>query len=130
MTNHWLNLWPIAPGPRPSAHPTVSGHVKPRVRGLPASVSPGWRKGSPWFGWKSWSLHSRVSGSRPRKLKRAFWERSRATSTRSSTRWPRDWAISSLRFPRDAECVDRGSDGSHERNIDHGRPQKVLAGVA
>ncbi|MFF3350993.1 hypothetical protein ACFYW5_37855, partial [Streptomyces sp. NPDC002779] len=31
-----------------------------------------------------------------------------------------------LRFPRDAECVDRGSDGSHERNIDHGRPQKVL----
>ncbi|MGW0917209.1 hypothetical protein ACWD1Z_36775, partial [Streptomyces sp. NPDC002784] len=32
-----------------------------------------------------------------------------------------------VRFPRDAECVDRGSDGSHERNIDHGRPQKVLA---
>ncbi|WP_327745145.1 nucleotidyltransferase domain-containing protein [Streptomyces europaeiscabiei] len=39
-------------------------------------------------------------------------------------------ANGSLRFPRDAECVDRGSDGSHERNIDHGRPQKVLAGVA
>ncbi|MFE3638669.1 transposase [Streptomyces sp. NPDC059168] len=35
-----------------------------------------------------------------------------------------------LRFPRDAECGDRGSDGTHERNIDHGCPQKVLAGVA
>ncbi|MEU2251485.1 hypothetical protein ABZ564_32470, partial [Streptomyces sp. NPDC019224] len=31
-----------------------------------------------------------------------------------------------LRFPRDAEVDDRGSDGSHERNIDHGCPQKVL----
>jgi hypothetical protein len=35
-----------------------------------------------------------------------------------------------LRFPRDAECVDRKSDGTHERNIDHGCPQEVLAGVA
>ncbi|MDI3390757.1 terpene cyclase/mutase family protein [Streptomyces sp. B-S-A8] len=35
-----------------------------------------------------------------------------------------------LRFPRDAERVDRGSDGTHERNTDHGRPQKVLVGVA
>jgi hypothetical protein len=35
-----------------------------------------------------------------------------------------------LRFPRDAECGDRGSDGSHERNIDHGCPQEVLVGVA
>ncbi len=35
-----------------------------------------------------------------------------------------------LRFPRDAECVDRGSGGTHERNIDHGCPQEVLAGVA
>ncbi|WEO92923.1 hypothetical protein A6P39_001765 [Streptomyces sp. FXJ1.172] len=35
-----------------------------------------------------------------------------------------------LRFPRDAEDGDRGSDGSHERNIDHGCPQEVLVGVA
>jgi hypothetical protein len=35
-----------------------------------------------------------------------------------------------VRFPRDAEVGDRGSDGTHERNIDHGCPQKVLAGVA
>ncbi|MFF0086630.1 hypothetical protein ACFYR1_44170 [Streptomyces canus] len=35
-----------------------------------------------------------------------------------------------VRFPRDAECVDRGSDGTHDRNIDHGCSQKVLAGVA
>ncbi|MFE2277703.1 hypothetical protein ACFXAE_10670 [Streptomyces sp. NPDC059454] len=34
------------------------------------------------------------------------------------------------RFPRDAEGGDRGSDGSHERSIDHGCTQKVLAGVA
>ncbi|MGC5365453.1 transposase, partial [Streptomyces sp. DT24] len=27
-----------------------------------------------------------------------------------------------LRFPRDAEVDDRGSDGAHERNIDHGCP--------
>ncbi|MFJ9381145.1 hypothetical protein, partial [Streptomyces sp. NPDC101455] len=32
-----------------------------------------------------------------------------------------------MRFPRDAEDVDRGSDGSHERNIDHGCSQKVFA---
>ncbi|MDX3024918.1 DUF397 domain-containing protein [Streptomyces acidiscabies] len=42
----------------------------------------------------------------------------------------RDSKKRELRFPRDAECVGRGSDGSHERNIDHGCPQKVLAGVA
>ncbi|MGX4690726.1 ISL3 family transposase [Streptomyces sp. JNUCC 63] len=35
-----------------------------------------------------------------------------------------------LRFPRDAAEGDRGSDGSHERNPDHGCSQKVPAGVA
>ncbi|MGW3873738.1 UvrD-helicase domain-containing protein, partial [Streptomyces sp. NPDC005055] len=35
--------------------------------------------------------------------------------------------ITRLSFPRDAEDGDRGSDRSHERTIDHGRPQKVLA---
>ncbi|MER5851889.1 hypothetical protein ABT126_33915, partial [Streptomyces sp. NPDC002012] len=32
-----------------------------------------------------------------------------------------------LRFPRDAERSDSGSDGTHERNIDHGCPQEILA---
>ncbi|MFD4863248.1 hypothetical protein [Streptomyces atratus] len=32
-----------------------------------------------------------------------------------------------LRFPRDAECGDRESDGFHERNIDHGCSQEILA---
>ncbi|MFE2487244.1 transposase [Streptomyces mirabilis] len=43
-----------------------------------------------------------------------------------------DWLrwILCVRFPRDAECVDRGSDGTHERNIDDGCSQEVLAGVA
>ncbi|MGV9703916.1 hypothetical protein [Streptomyces sp. NPDC003483] len=54
--------------------------------------------------------------------------------TRESGRYETRGSSSSwagcLRFPRDAECVDRGSDGSHERNIDHGCAQKVLAGVA
>ncbi|WP_414167200.1 hypothetical protein ACMATS_06210 [Streptoverticillium reticulum] len=35
-----------------------------------------------------------------------------------------------LSFPRDAESVDRGSDGTHERTFDHGCPEKISAGVA
>ncbi|WP_199923841.1 hypothetical protein [Streptomyces scabiei] len=35
-----------------------------------------------------------------------------------------------LRFPRDAGVDDRGSDGLHERNIDHGCSQKILARIA
>ncbi|WP_372412104.1 transposase [Streptomyces luteireticuli] len=39
-------------------------------------------------------------------------------------------AAAGLSFPRDAESVDRGSDGTHERTFDHGCPEKISAGVA
>ncbi|MFF1594922.1 hypothetical protein ACFVY0_43750, partial [Streptomyces sp. NPDC058286] len=39
----------------------------------------------------------------------------------------RDTQAAVMRFPRDAEDADSGSDGTHERNIDHGCPQEVLA---
>ncbi|MFG2848839.1 transposase, partial [Kitasatospora sp. NPDC048296] len=38
--------------------------------------------------------------------------------------WPRP---SQVRFPRDAEDGDSGSDGSHERTRGHGRPEEVPA---
>ncbi|MFE0646886.1 hypothetical protein ACFW2Y_35610 [Streptomyces sp. NPDC058877] len=73
----------------------------------------------------------------------ATWARRGASVPTSSPRprpspctvrrpWPRPgWrGRTSVSFPRDAECVGRGSDGTHERNIDHGCTQKVLAGVA
>jgi hypothetical protein len=35
-----------------------------------------------------------------------------------------------VRFPRDAEEVDSGSDGTHERTCDHGCTPEILARVA
>lgn len=35
-----------------------------------------------------------------------------------------------LRFPRDAEDADSGSDGTHERTCDHGCTPEILARVA
>ncbi|WP_457735336.1 helix-turn-helix domain-containing protein, partial [Streptomyces scabiei] len=102
--------------PRPGRPPTISVD---QVEAVVVTTLEEIPKNATHWSRKSMAQHSGLSKSTVGRIWRKFQLKPHLTDTfKLST---------DLRFPRDAEEVDSGSDGTHERTCDHGCTPEILA---